>query len=1059
MRRRSLIELFCVSLLACLACQPSAGGKDLRELDAEILAVIDQRLAPIPRFSGAEIGEARFRPVDGCPPVLTRQGSPLRPSDRRQLVRIGRRIERLARRSTPAALRIRALWTLLSEPSPDGRDHMIQLFQAALTREPASASRRNDLAAAYLLRAGLDGRTGDLPEALALLDPVTAGAAPAVPVLLNRAFTLQCLTLWRGAEETWRSLPQGLAAPPEPAPRPASPAEDTAALRRRGEWLLGEWARTLEAREPQSADRLREAEAIGRRLQADGGDGLLSASVGAIRKAEADGDRAALAALARGHAAFHSVRGDAIYSECRSETLRLAETQLAAAGSPFAGWVRVDQAVCAYFDKDFRRAEEILTRLEPEARSHGWLALSGRSEWILGLVCIVQARFVEADRHYARAIQLFSRLREEAHTAYLHSLRAKAFEYGGAREEAWRERIAALRGRGAVRDPERLFTIFNEAAEALQAHGQLTVALSFLSEQMRAAEAGAWQTGKTDLLAYTLLARSRLFNVLGRRAEGAADIAEAERAWSRLSPTNESRPQLRVEIDLQDALLNNSLDHEHVLAAVDRAYRFFGGRRNSMGEQIEVLKLDRLRAQIGQDRGDFATARADLLRGAREIERQRLELATMEDRARFLAQSRGLFVDLVRLELDEMHDPLAALDAFERSSNRVLEDSARAHFGEPAEPLRAELLRTALPPDTLVVRFGHLPDRLLLWTFLDGRMELEQRPLPAAQLVQRVGRCHDLLARGTFPEEREAECDLLAQSLLPRRLRDLPSGRSVLLIPDEVIAPLSFAALRMNPREPYLVERFRLSYAPSLTLLLLAEHSTRRQVPPLRSVLFVSDPAFGSDLFPSLRRLPAARQAVESYARYYPHVEILNDTRATVPATLGALRHADVLHFDGHGLVNSQYPERGGLLLAPADPKAPADASILSAADLPLDIPRHLRLVILGACSTGLTAYRDTAEVTGLAAAFLGRGVPEVVAASWKVKDDAAAKLLDHFHQSLAAGLPTDAALQSAQLALLSSPSPEAASTATWAAFQVFRGENAFAPSVYSQRADGIQRH
>jgi len=935
---------------------------------------------------------------------------------------------------------------------------MVRLFQAALTREPTSALRRNDLAAAYLLRASLDGKTGDLAEALTLLDPSSVGTAPPVPVLLNRTFALQCLTLGRDAEETWREVPRGLRAPPGPALPPAgkAAAEDPAALRRRGEWLLGEWAtRTLDAGQAQSATLLREAAAIGRQLQAGGGDGLLGASAGSILKAEADGNRAVLAALVRGHAAFHSVRGDAIYSECRPETLLLAEAQLAAAGSPFAGWVRLDQAVCAYFDKDFRRAEEILTRLEPEARSRGWLALSGRTEWILGLVCIVQARFVEADRHYSRAIQLFSRLGEEAHTAYLHSLRAKAFEYGGAREEAWRERIAALRGRGAVRDPERLFTIFNEAAEALQAHGHLTAALRFLSEQMRAAEDGARQTGKTDLLAYTLLARSRLLASLGRRAEGAADVAKAEGAWARLSPTNESRPQLRIEIDLQSALLGGSPGGEKLLAAVNRADRFFGGHRSSLGEQIEVLKLDRLRAQIQQGRGDFTAARADLRRGAREIERQRLELAAMEDRARFLAQSRGLFLDLVRLELDELHDPLAALDAFERSSNRVLEDSARARFAEPGEPLRAELLRAALPADTLVVRFGHLPDRLLLWTFLDGRMELEQRPLPVAQLVQQVERCHDLLAGGTFPEEREADCDLLAQSLLPRRLRSLPAGRSVLLIPDEVIAPLSFAALRMSAREPYLVERFRLSYAPSLTLLLLAENSSRRrQVSPLRSVLFVSDPAFRTDLFPSLKRLPAARRAVESYALHYPHVEILSDARATVPAALDALRRADVLHFDGHGLVNSQYPQRGGLLLAPADGKAPARASILTAADLPLDLPRHLRLVILGACSTGLTSYRDTAEVTGLAAAFLARGVPEVVAASWKVKDDASAELLDHFHQALAAGLPTDAALQSAQLALLSSPSPEESSASTWAAFQVFRGEKTLAPSVYSQRAD-----
>jgi CHAT domain-containing protein len=160
---------------------------------------------------------------------------------------------------------------------------------------------------------------------------------------------------------------------------------------------------------------------------------------------------------------------------------------------------------------------------------------------------------------------------------------------------------------------------------------------------------------------------------------------------------------------------------------------------------------------------------------------------------------------------------------------------------------------------------------------------------------------------------------------------------------------------------------------------------------------------------------------------------------------------SEVLHFDGHGITNSQYPERGGLLLAPADPAAPDIASsLLTAADLPPRALKHLRLVILGACSTGLTSYQDTAEVTGLAAAFLARGVPAVIGTAWDVPDEGASRLLEQLHRELAEGERPEKALQEAQRVILHSNLGEA-DTRTWAAFQVFLHGKHGTRSVYVQ--------
>ncbi len=700
---------------------------------------------------------------------------------------------------------------------------------------------------------------------------------------------------------------------------------DLLTIRRRGEWLLGEWATGhLRGDAKLSETLLRQAEEIGSLLEIGSGDRLLRRAVAVIRQAERK-KPARLQFLARGHHDFHSVRGTALYSQCRPEVLARAEASLSAAASPFVGWVRLDQAVCAYFDKDFDRAESLLTGLQRNSATAGFLALQGRAAWILGLIRMVQARFVEADRHYATAIDIFRRLREDANVVYLRSLRAKNYEYGGAPAEAWRERLAALAGRQVVTDPERLYTIFEEAAQAMHRRGHSAAALGFLSEQMRAAETGFGQSGDADLLAFTLIARASLLTEIGRPVEAAADLARAQKAWEHLPPENESRRRLRVDLDVQRAALSRSDAAQTALAAVDRALAFFTGPTRSLGDQIEILRLHQLRAKIYLRLGNLAKARDDLRSGIAEVERQRLEVAGMEDRARFLAAARGLFLDLIQLELDHFHDRDAALEVLERSSNRVFADITQSLLGRDralSSGRWAKVLETALPSDTLVIRYGHLSDRLLIWTFLNGRMDLEERSLPEMELRSRMKRCRELVAHAAAANERENACNGLAAILLPKRLRTLPAGRSVLIVADEIVASLPFAALRPSPRSPYLVELYRLSYSPSLSAWLTASAPGAPLPPPL-SALFISDPAFSNGLFPLLSRLPGARNATNRYAAHYPKVEVLAERQATEAAVLSLLDRYEILQFDGHGMTNSQFPDQGGLLLAPADPSAP----------------------------------------------------------------------------------------------------------------------------------------
>ena len=1019
-------------------------ANEVTRLDAALLAVVRARLASPACFGGMGASQPDRGPVPGAedPGPRPERFAPGR-AQRKRLLAMGQAVERLARSaSAPSILRITALWTLLTEPSPAGRDRAVRLFEAALAEQPSSAERKIDVAAALVLRARLDGRPEDLASALDLLDPVVAASDPPREALCNAVIALRSLTLWHTAHTMSRQLPEGWSetlGDPGPAALPAFPSiGDRLALRRRGEWLLGEWAiRRQRRRLGESESLLARARAIGSQLQAASGDRLLAGAVAVIDRAAAS-DPGRLDLLISGHADFHQVRGNAIYSRCIPAVLQHAETALAAGASPFAGWVRLDQAICAYFDKDFARAESVLTGLRNDATNQDLFALAGRAEWMIGLVRMVQARFVEADRHYGAAIALFRRLGEEANVIYLRSLRAKNYDRGGATTAGWHERLAALSGRRAVSDPERLYTIFEEAAEAMRMRGHFAAALGFLSEQMRAAGLGDQQGGSGDLLAFTFLARARLLAERGRLPEAAADLAQAQRSWLDLPHDSESRHRLRVDIDVEQSVIGIG-GGGAALPAIDRGIAFFGGSAHSLGDQLEELRLRKLRAAVHLDRGEGEEARDDLLCAVAEVERQRLEVAGMEERARFLAERRGLFLDLMRLELDRFRDPASALEVLERSSNRVLADETRTHMGEAALPPPERWARTlaaVLPRETLVIRYGRLPDRVLVWSFLGGRIEFEQHALPEAELRSRVESCRQLLAHGRAAEGEQA-CRELASAILPRRLREFPPGGHVLTVGDELIGSVPFAALRLAPGGPYLVELHGLSYSPSLVAWLGAARQTAPWRPP-RSALFVSDPAFSTALFPGLSRLPDAQRAAAVYAARYPLAEALSGCGATKAAVRSAMERYELLQFDGHGITNNLVPDMGGLLLAAGDGgDQDLGSSLLTAADLPPRALRRLRLVILGACSTGLASYRDSAEVTGLAAAFLARGVPAVVATAWDVVDNDAIRLLDRLHRELAAGKAPEEALQVAQVDFLRSREGKDAGVQTWAAFQV----------------------
>jgi hypothetical protein len=140
-----------------------------------------------------------------------------------------------------------------------------------------------------------------------------------------------------------------------------------------------------------------------------------------------------------------------------------------------------------------------------------------------------------------------------------------------------------------------------------------------------------------------------------------------------------------------------------------------------------------------------------------------------------------------------------------------------------------------------------------------------------------------------------------------------------------------------------------------------------------------------------------------------------------------------IFHFIGHGLFDRDDGE-GSLVLEGED----GGHQLLSAERLARLLADHnsLRLVILNACESG-QGGREL--FSGAATALVARGIPAVLAMQYAISDPAAIELARSFYESLADGIPVDAAVAEARKAM------EMSSTFEWGI-----------PVLYMHAADGI---
>jgi hypothetical protein len=194
------------------------------------------------------------------------------------------------------------------------------------------------------------------------------------------------------------------------------------------------------------------------------------------------------------------------------------------------------------------------------------------------------------------------------------------------------------------------------------------------------------------------------------------------------------------------------------------------------------------------------------------------------------------------------------------------------------------------------------------------------------------------------------------------------------------------------------------------------------------------------------RPLPGAVREVEHLARRYGNVDLRLPGESQSPLVPEDLARYDILHLATHARVDDQRPWSSEIVLNADD-----SAGRLLAGDIAeLDLPA--RLAVLSACETGSGRILSGEGVLGLSSAFLGAGVPTVVASLWPVDDAVTTTLMERFYVELYFGHDPATALARAQDYVRADPAT--AHPFHWAGFVVV-GDGTVAVDLEIRRRPG----
>ncbi len=780
-------------------------------------------------------------------------------------------------------------------------------------------------------------------------------------------------------------------------------------------YVLTDWADAVQRRDPAAAAaHLNLAREVGTALAATNGERLLADTVAAIdRSGGPTVDLLAQAQIAyRKGRACNKLRDVAAAVPWFQESAR----KFRRAGNPMAYMAEYYIANCR---TDLGDVDAALASINDqlEAAPPSYQALRGYLLWQQGTAFARAGRLYEALDSYQTSLAVFDRMQEETNIDYMRTGVITISMMLGRYGEAWRERIRAFRDISRNGNPRTLQAALETTARAEATAGQWEVASAFyglsLERELKPenpallASASTWRILMTHRLGWSSVARDdveRARRTLGELKDPAMRDTAARRLMIAEALTIEEREPRRAVALLQQAEAGAYAHHElfdlpEILLERGRIYR-------SLGQEEEAI-------------ADF---------------RKALDLSRARDRDVPDVQIRNTYFAVDEAAAEELIDILDRRN--QRDDLLLVADRSRARTFRTTAATAIGALTAGIPAGTVVVHFTSLPDRLLVARIGEHGVDLHRVSISRAELQRRIAA---LTGEITAGDDRAARASLRAvyDLLLGGMARELDAARRLIVVPDDVVGSVPFAAL-VRPDGRFLVETCAIVHAPSAMFFTSAAREHRPRPAPSGGVVTVGNPRFDRRLWPDLPALAASEQEARDVRALYDRGVALIGPDATRERVVAALAQYPVADLATHGVVDPQDPARSLLLLTPGgDDRGTLYLRDVAALSLRND------LVMLAACKSSAPASGGAAAMRSFAFAFLAAGARNAVGTLWDVDDGMTRTLSTTMHSHLLReGRSAADALRLAQLSMLRSGDPARQALRSWSGFQLYGAGN-----------------
>jgi CHAT domain-containing protein/tetratricopeptide (TPR) repeat protein len=458
------------------------------------------------------------------------------------------------------------------------------------------------------------------------------------------------------------------------------------------------------------------------------------------------------------------------------------------------------------------------------------------------------------------------------------------------------------------------------------------------------------------------------------------------------------------------------------------------GRPAAAFAASERMRARQMLDQLSRGRVEPAALPPGIAREEQDLRTRITELATTTDEPRWRRSARREVLGHADRRAGGDGDLVAAQAAHARLLARIRETSAMYAGLVSGATVSLETARSRLHPGELLLDYMVLDSTTIVFALTREGLRSFEVSISRGALAALVDFTRDVIAGTAAARSREPWRAPLRR--LDRLLMGavdsaglLDGKHRLIIVPHAELHYLPFAALlRPGPKETFLVERFEISYAPSVSLWVrLRDRSTRST---LSSILSVA---------PRPATLPGSRTEVAAIRRLFgDRATVLMDSAANEGAFRRAATQYDIVHLATYGVLNKRNPLYSYVQLEPLG-RDDGRLEVHEAYGLSLRAP----LLVLSACETGLAAGALEAvppgdDWIGLVQAFLHAGAGSVLATLWAVDDRATSTFMTAFYEQVRDTRRVATALAQAQRLALHRR--ESRSPLYWAGFALTGG-------------------